>query len=464
MIINRLRSDDIYGMSRLYSAAEHRSSALASQASLLYVALYFSPKTLHEGKAVMREVVDKHFSDHWVVPLYMGERADLSLEWERYRAAKEALTMEDALTVPHVKALVTATRASLAATSRAIDAALVEGVLSETYVVDNVGPLLETVKAANMALRWVLLHRRCEVKKWRDLVCAKDAGFSEERPLLDFLLRTSQLEYRLKAHVKHLLSVKDAKWAEDKGYTGGVLRELSEYFSGARALTRVERDEGLQSWFAGLAAEVSALDYADGVLAGRKMRQLVRALDEVLQFDIIDATPQVKDYLLLAKERITEMVRSCAISDMTLADLNTLSDFAYAWELIQEFTPEMHARISSDPTAVRPLRATVLKLTSTLDAPIMRITQAGSPDLESVAQYYSNELVGFLRKIMGVIPVIVFVRGILRARPHARGCHGSVYPPPPTHTHTHTHISHLRLRRSSAMPSPSSPPGCGRSR
>ena len=410
MLLGRLRSDDIYGMARVYPAAEHRSHALAAQASLLYVALYFSPKTLHEGKAIMREVVDKHFSDHWVVPLYMGERADLSVEWERYKAAREALTMEDALTVPHVKALVVSTRASMAASSRAIDAALVEGVLSEQHVVDNIGPLMDTVRSANMALRWVLLHRRSEGKKWRDLVCAPGAGFAEDRPLLDFLLRTSQLEYKLKAHVKHLLAVRAAKWAEDKAYTGGVLRELSEYFSGARALTRVEKDEGLQSWFAGLAGEVAALDYADGVLAGRKMRQLVRALDEVLQFDIIDATPQVKDYLLLARERITEMVRACNISDMTLGDLNTLSDFAYAWELIQEFTPEMHARISADPAAVRPLRATVLKLTSTLDAPIMRITQAGSPDLESVAQYYSNELVGFLRSVMGVIPVIVFVR------------------------------------------------------
>lgn len=410
MIAGRLRSDDIYGLSRVYSAAEHRGAALASQASLLYVALYFMPETLHKNKAAMREVVDKHFSDSWCLPLYMGERVDLSVEWERYASAREALGIES-LTAPHVKDLVKLHRSAIIDSLRAMDAILVEGVLSETYVVDNIATILELIKTANMSLRWMLLHRRSETKRWRDLVLAP-GGFSEERPILDFLLRTALLEYKIKAHVKHLLSVKSAKWVEDRGFTSQALTELSDYFSGARALTRVAADEGLKAWFAGLAKEVGALDFNDGVLAGRKMRQLVRALDEVTAFDTIDATPQVKEYIGLARERLLEMVRTCAISETTLSDLNTLTDFSYAWELIQDFLPEMHARIQGDAAAVRPLRAAVLKLTSMLDVPLVRIVQAGSRDAESVAQYYSGELVGFLRAVMGVIPVIVF--GILR--------------------------------------------------
>ena len=414
MIAGRLRSDDIYGMSRVYPAAEHRGAALASQASLLYVTLYFTPETLRTGKSAMREVVDKHFSDSWVLPLYMGERVDLAVEWERYPSARDALALE-CLTVPHVKALVKSTRAALVDTFRTIEAVLVEGVLSEVFVVDNIGMLLDTVRAANMALRWILLHRVTDAKKWREIVRGP-GGFAEERPILDVLLRASLFEYKVKAHIKHLLAIKGAKWAEDKAFTAQVLAELAEYFSGARALTRVAADEGLKTWFAGLAREVGALDYADGVLAGRKMQQLVRALDEVTAFDVIDATPQVKEYLLLARARLTEMVRTCAISDMTLGDLNTLSDFSYAWEVVQDFLPEMHARIRGDPAAVRPLRAAVLKLTSMMDVPLVRITQSGSPDALSVAQFYSGELVGFLRAVMGVIPVIVFVRATAGAR------------------------------------------------
>ena len=39
----------------------------------------------------MREIVDKYFSDNWVVPFYMGFTIDLSVVWETFRAAKLAL-------------------------------------------------------------------------------------------------------------------------------------------------------------------------------------------------------------------------------------------------------------------------------------------------------------------------------------------------------------------------------------
>jgi len=67
MVLARLRADDIYHQSRVYPAPEHQAFALAQQASLLYVILYFSPRTLAEEKKEMREIVDKHFSDNWVV-------------------------------------------------------------------------------------------------------------------------------------------------------------------------------------------------------------------------------------------------------------------------------------------------------------------------------------------------------------------------------------------------------------
>ena len=79
---------------RVFPDPEHRSSALSQQASMLYVALYFNPVVLHEHKSVMREIVDKHFIDNWVIPIYMGIVADLSEEWLPYKAAKEALAMD----------------------------------------------------------------------------------------------------------------------------------------------------------------------------------------------------------------------------------------------------------------------------------------------------------------------------------------------------------------------------------
>ena len=49
-----------------YPLPEHRSTALANQAAMLYIILYFSPDVLHNQQAKMREIVDKHFPDNWV--------------------------------------------------------------------------------------------------------------------------------------------------------------------------------------------------------------------------------------------------------------------------------------------------------------------------------------------------------------------------------------------------------------
>ena len=56
-----------------------RSVHLA-QAAMLYVILHFSPKTLIEEMGMMRELVDKHFNDNWIIALYMGHVVDLSVE------------------------------------------------------------------------------------------------------------------------------------------------------------------------------------------------------------------------------------------------------------------------------------------------------------------------------------------------------------------------------------------------
>lgn len=38
-------------------------------------------------------------------------------------------------------------------------------------------------------------------------------------------------------------------------------------------------------------------------------------------------------------------------------------------------------------------------MASALDLPLVRISQANSPDLVSVSQYYSGELVSYVRKV-----------------------------------------------------------------
>ncbi|XP_022236985.1 WASH complex subunit 5-like, partial [Limulus polyphemus] len=69
LIVGRLRSDDLYNQIAAFPFPEHRSTALANQASMLYISLYFSPEILHNQTSKMREIVDKYFPDNWVIKM-----------------------------------------------------------------------------------------------------------------------------------------------------------------------------------------------------------------------------------------------------------------------------------------------------------------------------------------------------------------------------------------------------------
>lgn len=73
-----------------YPLPEHRSTALATQASMLYVILFFAPDILQNQQAKMREIVDKHFPDNWVrqlitadSPLFSTKCSTLNLRFGR---------------------------------------------------------------------------------------------------------------------------------------------------------------------------------------------------------------------------------------------------------------------------------------------------------------------------------------------------------------------------------------------
>ena len=52
----------------------------------------------------MREIVDKHFNDNWVLPYYLGYYVDLSLMWEPYKAAQ--LAIANTVEISYVKELI----------------------------------------------------------------------------------------------------------------------------------------------------------------------------------------------------------------------------------------------------------------------------------------------------------------------------------------------------------------------
>lgn len=412
MVIGRLRSDDIYNQVSAYPLPEHRSTALANQAAMLYVILYFEPSILHTHQAKMREIVDKYFPDNWVISIYMGITVNLADAWEPYKAAKTALN--NTLDLSNVKEQ--ASRyASVSERVRAqVQQFLKEGYLREEVLLDNIPRLLNCLRDCNVAIRWLMLHTAdsaCDPNNKR-LRQIKDQILADSRYnpkiLFQLLLDTAQFEFILKEMFKQMLSEKQSKWEHYKKEGSERMTELADVFSGVKPLTRVEKNENLQAWFREISKQILSLNYDDSTAAGRKTVQLIQALEEVQEFHQLESNLQVCQFLADTRKFLHQMIRTINIKEEVLITVQIVGDLSFAWQIIDSFTSIMQESIRVNPSMVTKLRATFLKLASALDLPLLRINQANSPDLLSVSQYYSGELVSYVRKVLQIIPESMF--------------------------------------------------------
>ena len=60
----------------------------------------------------------------------------------------------------------------------------------------------------------------------------------------------------------------------------------------------------------------------------------------------------------------------------------------------------MQAEIKKDPNNALLLKATFMKLSSIMDAPLVRIIQSNSPDMLSVSKYYSGLMIKFVKEVL----------------------------------------------------------------
>ncbi|XP_051058605.1 WASH complex subunit 5 [Phodopus roborovskii] len=412
MVIGRLRSDDIYNQVSAYPLPEHRSTALANQAAMLYVILYFEPSILHTHQAKMREIVDKYFPDNWVISIYMGITVNLADAWEPYKAAKTALN--NTLDLSNVKEQASRYASVSEKVHTQVQQFLKEGYLREEVLLDNIPRLLNCLRDCNVAIRWLMLHTAesaCDPNNKR-LRQIKDQILADSRynpkTLFQLLLDTAQFEFVLKEMFKQMLSEKQSKWEHYKKEGSERMTELADVFSGVKPLTRVEKNENLQAWFREISKQILSLNYDDSTAAGRKTVQLIQALEEVQEFHQLESNLQVCQFLADTRKFLHQMIRTINIKEEVLITMQIVGDLSFAWQLIDSFTSIMQESIRVNPSMVTKLRATFLKLASALDLPLLRINQANSPDLLSVSQYYSGELVSYVRKVLQIIPESMF--------------------------------------------------------
>lgn len=404
-IISKLQMDDLYLMAQSFPSPEHRSTRLGAQASMLYVILYFAPDILNKDKSTMREIVDRHFNDNWVIPTYMGHTIDLTTEWGPHPAAKAAL--DNVLTTSFVQSLAEKNLKNSQKATQELAKYLVEGVLIQDYVLDNMTALLNCARNCNVVLRWRILHGKCDSEAFRKIISSSTAS---SNAVVTLLLNASQMEYILKEIMQQLLLDKDMAWKDGKEQAADRMVELSEYFTGEKALTRVKRDDNMVTWFASLAEKVRSLNLEEdhATATGRKIQGLISALEDVEQFEAVDTNIQIKSYLSEVRDIFRQMIRTVNVKNEVLNILENVTDLSYAWETLPDFLTEFQRNITKDPSSVVLLRATFLKTASILDVPLVRITTIDSPDAESVAEYYSSNLVEFVRKVLEIIPISIF--------------------------------------------------------
>ncbi|XP_017775271.1 PREDICTED: WASH complex subunit strumpellin isoform X2 [Nicrophorus vespilloides] len=412
LVLGKLRSDDVYNQLTVYPLTRHRSTALANQAAMLYICLFFSPEILHTQNALMREIVDKYFPDNWVISIYMGFTVNLVENWDSFKAAKLALsnTVENANIKHHSDRNGRVVKELLNETTMLLK----EGTVTRDNLLQNINKIVNVVRDCNVAIRWLMLHAICKqgkveknkkCKQLRDLVIA-DSKY-EAVIVFKLLLNTSQLELLIKDIYKNLINEKEKRWEELKKESYEMLVELSEIFSGEKPLTRIQKNTNLKNWFLEISKQVDSLD-PNLENASVKIDQLIQALEEVQEFHQLSSNMQIIQFLSDTKRCLNHMIRNMKVKEDVLITLQIIGDICYAWDLIDSYTPIMQLGIKREPTLVIKLRAVFLKLGSALEIPLLRINQAHSEDLISVSQYYSRELEIYIRMVLQIIPNAMF--------------------------------------------------------
>lgn len=224
----------------------------------------------------MREIIDKHFYDNWVIPYYMGYVVDLYFQWAPYTAARNALN--NTIDPQNVKDLAIKYNQKREEYFKKCNEYLTEGVLTEDFVLENVSKLLLCLRESNVAVRWLMLQRATLHKKLRDIICETTKMID----ILSLLLVCSQFESVLKKMFETLIDMKQTRWDEDKISSCEKMDDLADYFSGTRALSKVSPDESYKKWFLDMKEQIDSLTYNDSTFAGRKIQQLIKVRIKII--------------------------------------------------------------------------------------------------------------------------------------------------------------------------------------
>jgi hypothetical protein len=68
---------------------------------------------------------------------------------------------------------------------------VIEGQLLEEFVLDHVKELMGCLRDANVCMRWIMLHRHCKNKKFKEMI---ESGYDKVK-MMNLLLNLSKFEF-----------------------------------------------------------------------------------------------------------------------------------------------------------------------------------------------------------------------------------------------------------------------------
>lgn len=402
MVIGTIKDNDIYDQISAFPSPEHRSHALSNQASMIFVILFFIPDYLEKENSKMREIVDKHFSDNWVISIYMGHHVDILDYWKDYKAATNALNIT--IFNDTVKSLCTENFEKLNSLLKKLEKFYYEGTINEIYVLDNINQLLSLMREANVILKWYLLQLNTTNKKYQSMIEDK----LDKENLISLLMAVSHFEYNLKTMFQKLIDNKEKMWNDDKEGCIYRLKELAEYFAGLKNFGKQTKQEDYQEFFERHLKHIENFSFTNSTSAGRKIVIIKEELEKIKKYHYVEGNLQIKQYIIEIIEYLNHMMRVINIKNKVLVNIAQISDFSYAWVTIQEYSSIMQKLLKKDSNNILYLKSVFLKLASILNFPLIRLFEGNSPDIQSVTNHYSTEIVDFVRNVLQIVPISVF--------------------------------------------------------
>lgn len=347
----------------------------------------------------------------------MGYVVDLTNEWQAYEAARRAI--ENTVSPKSVRLFAEKLRTQAKKiVNKLTDDVLPTGVLTNDSVLQKMDSLLNLLRDANTACKWLMLHRLSVREELHALL----AELGKQDTILSLLLYTAQYELILYKHLRALCEKRGDYWDKDREAARDNMSDVSEYFSEKSTFKNRKANSDYSEYFANMMKKIEELtpDGGSGHVS-RKIQKYIGALEDIEKYDQIESNLQVRQHIDDTRKRLKNMLKVLNLKKRLLSDFRRITDCSYSFLILKDYIANMQKVIVKDASSTLLLRAAFMKLSSIMDAPMSRIIQLDAinigdqPDttnyhsnFKSVSNYYSTELMNFVKEVLQVIPRRVF--------------------------------------------------------